>query len=142
MKKQILIFVVLCLMSCSAEVRLNRLLSRHPELKIPDTVIFGDTLIEPMIQADTLLFAGRLDDTVFIEKDRLEVSIRRIHDTLYIRGKCKADTLIIIRKIPVEKIRIVKPDKLSAFIGEIPWLAAGLIMLCVLTIVLVIKFKK
>lgn len=142
MKKKILIFVVLCLVSCSAEVRLNRLLERHPWLKIPDTVVFRDTLIEPMIQADTLFLPYRVDDTMVIEKDRLEVRIRRIHDTLYIRGKCKSDTLVITRKIPVEKIRIIQPDKQSALIQRIPWIVAGFISLCCLIIFLIIKLKS
>ena len=44
-----------------------------------------------------------------LEKGRLEVMLRKVHDTLFIRGKCKPDTVIIRRKIPVEKFIIPKP---------------------------------
>jgi hypothetical protein len=55
-----------------------------------------------------------------------------IHDTLFLTGNCKGDTVYITRKIPVEKIKIVKPDILDNFISKLPWMVIGLISLILL----------
>ena len=113
--------------SCSPTHRLNRLLALHPELKIPDTIFINDTLTTPQYEADTIIYIDSIHDTIILQKDRLEVKVHRLHDTLFIRGKCKADTIYINRRFPVEKIKIVRPDKLDNLISAIPWLISGFI---------------
>jgi len=129
--KTILSILILILLStsCSPTHRLNRLLALHPELKIPDTLFILDTIPIPQAEADTILNIDSIHDTIYINKGRLEVAIHRLHDTLFIRGKCKADTIYINRRFPVEKIKIVRPDKLDNLISAIPWLVSGLIAL-------------
>jgi len=122
-----LLLVLSILTGCSPSARLNRLLTRHPELTIPDTIVISDTMTIPQVEADTVIYLDSIHDTIILQKERLEITIKRIHDTLYIRGKCKADTVIIRRTIPVEMIKIVKPDKLDNLIASIPWLVSGLI---------------
>jgi len=95
----------------------------------------------PEVEAITVFYLDSIHDTILLQKDRLQITIHRIHDTLYIRGKCKADTIIIHRSIPVEKIKIVKPDKLDQLISKIPWLISGLIFIILLVVLLVFKFK-
>jgi len=114
--------------SCSPTHRLNRLLALHPELKIPDTILINDTLTTPQYEADTVIHIDSIHDTVIVQKDKLEIKLKRIHDTLYIQGKCKADTVIVQRTIPVEKIKIVRADKLDNLIKAIPWLVSGFIV--------------
>ena len=141
MKPILLFIVVLFSGSCSPELRLEKLVKKHPELWVPDTIRLSDTLVSPAIQGDTQLLISHLNDTVVVEKDRLVMSLCKLHDTLYLRGKCKSDTVVIKRKIPVEKIRIIRPDTQSALIVKIPWLVAGLIAMCALVVFLVSKFK-
>jgi hypothetical protein len=129
MKPTLSLLLILLLSSCSPQYRLNRLLARHPELKIPDTLFIRDSVIVPQVQADTMFDLKTIRDTVIIQKDRLQVKLSRIHDTLFLTGKCKGDTVYINRKIPVEKIKIVKPDKLDNFISKLPWIVIGLICL-------------
>ncbi|TSA24787.1 MAG: hypothetical protein D4R67_11250 [Bacteroidetes bacterium] len=123
----ILIFLIVA-SGCSPTHRLNRLLALHPELKIPDTILIIDTLTTPQYEADTVIHIDSIHDTVILQKDRLEIKLNRIHDTLYIQGKCKADTVIIQRTIPVEKIKIVRPDKLDNLISALPWFVSGFIV--------------
>jgi len=127
---------------CSPSARLNRFLTRHPELMIPDTIVISDTMTIPQVEADTAFYLDSIHDTIILHKDRLEITINRIHDTLYIRGKCKADTIIIHRSIPVEKIKIVKSDKLDQLISKIPWIISGLICLLISAIIIFVKFFR
>ncbi len=130
---KILFILFLCLIvSCSPSYRLNRLLALHPELKIPDTLFIRDSLIVPQVQVDTMFDFKTIRDTVIIQKDRLQIKLRRIHDTLFLTGKCKGDTVYINRKIPVEKIKIVKVDKIDNLISKLPWIVIGLICLILL----------
>jgi len=137
----ILIFLIVA-SSCSPSYRLNRLLALHPELKIPDTIVINDTITTAQIEADTFLRFSSIQDNILLQKDKLEITLNRIHDTLYIRGKCKADTIIVQRSIPVEKIKIVNYDKMDNMISKIPWLISGLIAFFGLLIFLIQKFHK
>ena len=129
MKPTLSLLIFLFFSSCSPQYRLNRLLALHPELKTPDTIFIRDSLIVPQVQVDTMLDFKTIRDTIIIKKDRLQVKFIKIHDTLFLTGKCKGDTVYINRKIPVEKIKIVKPDYLDNFISRLPWIVVGLICL-------------
>ena len=132
---KILFILFLCLIvSCSPSYRLNRLVALHPELKVPDTLFIRDSLIVPQIQVDTMLDINTIRDTVIIQKDRLQVKLSRIHDTLFLTGRCKGDTVYITRKIPVEKIKIVKADKIDNLISKLPWIVIGVICLMLLLV--------
>ena len=136
--------VILCgilLSSCSPSQRLARLLEHHPELKIPDTLFIQDTIPLPFILADTAWHIDNLNDTAFLLKDRLEVSLQRLLDTIYLQGKCRADTIYIEHQIPVEKIKLVKQDKLDQLISQIPWIAVGVIAVILFFILLLFRAR-
>jgi len=136
----ILLSLALCA-GCSPQRRLKHLLQSHPELSTVDTVKVNDTLKVPGVETDTSVPMKQFPDTVFLEKGRLEVLVRKVHDTLLIRGKCKPDTVVIRRTIPVKSIKVIMPSAKSELIGRIPWLAAGLIALVVLAVTVILKFK-
>ena len=142
--RQTAVLVILCgilLSSCSPSQRLARLLEHHPELKIPDTLFIQDTIPIPFIQADTSWHIDSLHDTAFLTKDRLEVSLQRLLDTIYLQGRCKADTIYLEHQVPVEIIKLVKQDKIDKLISQIPWIVAGIIAVSLLIIFLVIRLK-
>ena len=139
-KMMILLLGVLLCVGCSPQRRLARLVERHPEVLRADTITVRDTVAVPGVMADTAVpwdvardtwDVGR--DSVFLERGRLEVVVRRVHDTLFIRGKCKADTVFIRRKMPVTKIVVREPRKL--------WVLWGVIGLLV-AMVFVMLFRK
>jgi len=125
------------LLSCTPQHRLNRLLALHPELKTPDTILIRDTIPIPQLQTDTILRLSTLHDTVILHKDRLQVKIHRLHDTLFIQGKSLPDTISINRRIPVQIIKHIKPDKIDNLISKIPWLVIALIL--ILAFILIIR---
>jgi len=131
-------FLILLLFSCSPASRLQRLVSRHPELRLPDTLIVRDTLITPVVTADTTLHIEQLYDTVILEKERLQVKLIRKLDTLYLNGTCLPDTIYYEKQIPVEKIKLIKEPFSFRAVKTILWLLAG-IMILVLILRLVIK---
>jgi hypothetical protein len=65
--------------------------SARIELRIIDTVVVKE------IKADTV-FSIELDSIILVQ-DRLEIRYRKIRDSIYLEGKCKADTFI--KEIPV-----------------------------------------
>ena len=104
----------------------------HPELQLADTLLVTDTVVVPQAEADTAFPLDHLHDTVLLQKDRLEVFIRKVHDTLYIRGKCKPDTVVICKKIPVTKIILAKPQ-------SVWWLWGIVCLLIVMVFVILLK---
>ncbi|MEI6174933.1 MAG: hypothetical protein WCR01_14375 [Bacteroidota bacterium] len=127
--------------ACSPQARLTRLLARHPELTLSDTLTIRDTIIVMPIEADTVISLAELRDTVYLRNEQLEIALQSTANTLFVKGKCKADTVYRTHRITVERIKVIKPDRLDAFIAKIPWLVVGLIVVAVL-IALVLFRKK
>jgi len=121
------ITILLLLSSCSPQRRLERLVAHHPELRIADTLLIRDTLIRPAIVADTSFPLSKMTDTVVISRDRLEIKLVRINDTIRIKGKCKADTIIRELRIPVEKIKLVKEG--GGWLCKVSWIILGLFII-------------
>ena len=116
----------LLLISCSPQSRLHRLISHHPELRYPDTLILLDTITTLPVEADSTFHIERLFDTVILEKERLQIKLLRLFDTLYVEGKCNPDTIYTEKRIPVEKIKLVK-EPLN--LKPVLWLLGAIIIL-------------
>lgn len=102
---------ILCLLlliySCSPQTRFDRLINKHPYLLTTDTVTIHDTVtvMVPETSVDTIVEFKELHDTIFLEKDQLEVKVYVDREKkIYIEGKCDTVVLskIIERKIPVK----------------------------------------
>ncbi len=102
---------ILCLLlliySCSPQTRFDRLINKHPYLLTTDTVTIHDTVtvMAPETSVDTIVEFKELHDTIFLEKDQLEVKVYVDREKkVYIEGKCDTVVLskIIERKIPVK----------------------------------------
>jgi len=116
MKYFALIAVVVVMASCSPQKRLANLVKRNPELVTTDTVYQPIPVIRAEVVRDTVVEWST--DTVTIEKDRLRVDV--IMDTvtkkIYIKGQCKADTVIIKVPVavntvqPVDVVKVRKPS--------------------------------
>jgi hypothetical protein len=137
----LLVTSAMLVISCSPQRRLEKLLERHPELTSKDTLMVRDTLITPGVTADTSLLLAHLPDTVIIQKEKLRMELVRLHDTLFVSGNCMSDTIIRTLEVPVEKIRLVKPDKAAMLIGKLPWIMAGLIAFSLSLVMVVLKRK-
>jgi len=131
----VMIVIILALLAssftaCTPQRRLQRLVAHYSELLQADTLLVCDTLISAAIAADTAVPLTHLADTVVITRDRLEIKLVRINDTIHIKGKCKADTIVRELRVPVEKIKLVKAE--AGWLSKLPWIIFGL---CVIAIV-------
>jgi len=128
---QIILFSLL--ISCSPQERLNRLITRHPELSQKDTVIVRDTVVVENYNYDTTTIIRSYDTTTVINNER--VVLKYYYDTLreviYHDVQCLGDTVYIETLVPVEK----------AVFRELSWwekyrefIYIGLFLILVLTI--------
>jgi len=96
------------MIACSPKARFNRLIEKHPELLVADTILIRDTitLYIPEVHTDTLVTLKELIDTVTLTKERVTVKAWYIpkEKKVYIQGKCDPVyvTKIIDRKIPIK----------------------------------------
>lgn len=113
-----IIVAALLLASCSPQKRLADLVRKHPELVTTDTVYQPIPVIRAEVVRDTVFEWST--DTITIEKDRLRVDV--VMDTItkkiYVKGQCKADTVIV--NVPVEvstikPVEVIKERKPSFF---------------------------
>ena len=120
------------LLSCTPQKRLNRLIERYPYLTVSDTIHTSDTFFFPEANFDTTFELIHLWDTVEIIKEGVEITLWRTQDTIYTEIQKTADTVIIERSVPVEKL-VYKPEELSD--GQkywfVPWLLLALLFIVV-----------
>ena len=130
----LLTFTFLLLASCSPQKRLHRLVKKHPELTQLDTIKIQDTVIVPGTNVDTVFRSSLLHDTVTITKENLQIKLIEINDTIYLNADVKADTIIIEREIPIERIIHVEPEKW--------WVKWWWVFLLVVLVILFWGFRK
>lgn len=99
------ILLVLCLIGCSPQKRLNRLIKNNPELAVQDTLTFTDTVYTETVRKDTVFSVDHFfsSDTLLIEKETVRVKIHTVRDSVFVRAECLPDTIIREISIPYEK---------------------------------------
>ena len=109
--KIIILFTItfLLLASCSPGRRLHRLITKHPELSRTDTIKIQDTVIVPGIKTDTVFHASGLKDTITITKEKLQIRLIQINDTIYLDATVEPDTVILTKEILVDRIIHTEP---------------------------------
>jgi len=111
--KYFLILLILC--SCASN-KANRKLKRAERLtneaialgaKVQaDTVYKEIPVFIPQVRVDSI-FTSKVGDTVYLEKERLKIKyIKLAGDSVYIEGKCEADTVKI--EVPISVTKEIK----------------------------------
>ena len=102
--------LVLLLIACSPQKRLNRLINKHPELletKI-DTIVVRDTIVIENYDTTVLSKLIKSDSTIVI--DNSKVFLKYYYDTLrqeiHHQVQCFGDTVYYYKQVPykVEKV--------------------------------------
>ena len=105
--KVLAIISVICLValtSCSASFHLRRAIEKDPTIIQPEIVQVVDTVIITPLERVETTFVALPIDTITIEKERLRIKIRRIHDTLRVEGECRSDTITITETIELPPV--------------------------------------
>ena len=93
------------LFSCSPQQRLNRLLTKHPQLLERDTIVVIDSVIVENYVRDTTTIIEMHDTTTVINNER--VVLKYFYDTLreviHHEVKCLGDTVYVETLVPIEK---------------------------------------
>ena len=107
--KTLLPFLIFLLSACSAQWHIRQAVSKDPSIFLNNkAIILRDTVYTNSIRVDTL--AHFISDTITIEKERLRIQIKRIHDTLRVVGECRADTIEVIREVQLPPTIEYKPS--------------------------------
>jgi len=124
---------------CSPAKRLERLIALHPELVKVDTMHIRDTFAFPQVIADTTFSIASLREPVVIEKDRLQIELQTINDTIIVHGECKADTVFREKLVPVEKIVKGNTGIMDSLTRYVNW---KLLVLAVVLTGIIIALRK
>jgi len=136
-KKSIIkIFLILLIVGCTPQKRLNRIVKNNPHLLVKDTIRVVDTIVIDNYSFDTIT-SIEFHDTVIIENNE-KIIARYYYDTIkkeihhYI--ECKSDTIVKNRFIPVEKV-IIQEQTL--------WQKYGSLVIIALIFLIILRvFKK
>ena len=100
-----IILISLLFICCSPQERLNRLITKHPQLLERDTIIVRDTIVEENYNYDTTTIIRLHDTTTVINNER--VILKYYYDTLreiiHHEVECLGDTVYIETLVPIEK---------------------------------------
>lgn len=127
----ICVICVLSFSSCSPQKRLERLLRKYPELTISDTINYTTLVPIPAKTAEfTINYTYRDTLINLFSNDSLKLSYTVINDSLIkVLVYVPPDTIFISRNIPVDKIKVIKPDYWNQTIDKIPYIALAIIAL-------------
>lgn len=99
-------FLIILLISCTPQKRLNRLIEKHPTLVQLDTIIIRDTVIVESYAHDTTTIFQFHDSTTVINNEK--VILKYFYDTLtreiHHEYTCLGDTIIQEKIVQVEKV--------------------------------------
>ena len=102
------IIIIILLISCTPQKRLNRLVRNYPYLSKIDTIKIVDTIVVPNYEYDTIETVTYHDTTIIVNNEKIEA--RYYYDTLrkeiWHEITCKNDTIIKDRLIPYEKVTV------------------------------------
>jgi len=89
--------------------RINRLVGELEQMGVnwqADTVYKNIPVFIPQVRVDSI-FTSKVGDTVYISKDRLKIKFVHLKgDSVFIEGKCEADTIKI--QVPVSVTKEIK----------------------------------
>jgi len=125
--KVLAIISLICLValtSCSASFHLRRAIQKDPTIIQPEIVQVVDTVIITPLERTETTFVALPIDTITIEKERLRIKIRRIHDTLRVEGECRSDTIRITETIELPPV--IKYEDRPWWSKWLMWGLAGL----------------
>lgn len=113
--KKYLVIIFIMAVACSPQQRISRIVSRHPELKVKDSLRFSDSIIVPARYLskrlpDSLLFLLHDNDSIVISSNGITVVLKHAKDTTCITITAKPDTLVMDTTLHVEKIKVVQDD--------------------------------
>ena len=121
------LFLLALLSRCSANWHLRKAISKDPAILQPKEVFLIDTLVvSEGIRVDTLAYFNT--DTLTIERERLRVQIKRIHDTIRVTGECLPDTIRIVERVELPP-RIKYVEKESKWLRMLLWIALAVAVL-------------
>jgi len=99
------ILLTLILVGCSPQKRLNRLITRYPQLSQMDTLIVRDTVVIETYNHDTITLLEFHDTTTVINNEK--VILKYFYDTLreviHHEVECLGDTVYTEKLVTVEK---------------------------------------
>ncbi len=135
----VIILTIILLTSCSPQKRLANLLKRYPELCITDTLKITTPVPIPAKNAEFIVNYTFRDTLINLySADSIKLSYSVINDSIIkVFVHVPPDTIFITQNIPVEKIKIIKPNNWGLLIEKIPYIALAFI-----TLILVGLFLK
>ena len=140
MKKIFVMILLFSLFGCTPQKRLQRLLKHHPELLQKDTVTVKDTFVINRTQFDTIVNAHF--DTINIEKERVKIQLIKKDSLIYINAVTPGDTIVIEKKIFVDKIIYPTEKPTTSIRSKILNSFLATIVIMFLSLLILIKVTK
>ena len=100
-----IILISLLIIGCSPQKRLNRLITKFPQLTEIDTIIVRDTVVVENYNYDTTTIIRLHDTTTVVNNERLVLKYfyDTLRETIYHEVDCIGDTVYTEKLITVEK---------------------------------------
>ena len=115
--KALIIILTVLIVSCSPSKRINRIVKKHPELLVSDTIKVIDTVIIESVQYDTTTKFIEHKTVEVINNERVNLKYRydTITNEIHHYVECKGDTIIKEVLVPYKQIQPVTMAKSMKF---------------------------
>ena len=124
--KALIIILSILTISCSPQKRINRIVKKHPELLVKDTIKVIDTIFIQSIHYDTTtkFIEHKTVEVINNDKVRLKYYFDTITKEINHYVECKGDTIIREIQVPYEKINVTTRKGFVWF----DWLLVGVLI--------------
>lgn len=132
--KALIIILSILTISCNPQKRISRIVQKHPELLVKDTIKVIDTLIIQSIKFDTTtkFIEHKTVEVINNDKVRLQYYFDTITKEINHYVECKGDTIIREIQVPYDKISVTTRKGFVWF----DWLLIGVLISLVVFIFL------
>ena len=137
------ILILILIVACSPQKKLNRLIKKHPELLTQDTLslVIHDTIYVENVHYDTTTQLYYHDSTIVVNNEK--VYLKYFYDTLtreiFHEVTCYGDTVYYTKEVPIVVDKVVV-EELTWWEKYITLIVAGLILL--LFVFLLLRLSK
>ena len=128
--------LILLLVACSPQKKLNRLINKHPELLTQDTLnlVIHDTIVVEKYNYDTITQLSYHDSTIVVNNEK--VYLKYFYDTLtkeiYHEVTCYGDTVYFIKEVQVLVDKVI--------VEELTWWEKWRDTIIVISIIILLLF--
>lgn len=142
MKNVMYIICFLMLFACDPQRRISRIVERHPDLVLNDTINYSMLVIHPsrssLLNMPDSIFSRLLpgDSIISVTKKGITIIVRKKPESTEIGAYVTSDTVKVDTTLVVPKVKVISEDKARILTSRVVYIVSILFLILVIYLIL------